>query len=46
MAEHVLEVCPAARASWYDDVGHMPFVEAQDRFDAELRELAGRPGRW
>ena len=41
MAEHVLEVCPAARASWYDDVGHMPFVEAPDRFDAELRELAG-----
>jgi len=41
MAEHVLGVCGTARASWYDDVGHMPFVEAPDRFDRELRELAG-----
>jgi pimeloyl-ACP methyl ester carboxylesterase len=41
MAEHVLRVCRTARASWYDDVGHMPFVEAPDRFDSELRELAG-----
>ena len=41
MVEHVLGVCRTARASWYDDVGHMPFVEAPDRFDRELRALAG-----
>jgi non-heme chloroperoxidase len=36
MARHVIEHCPSAAASWYEGVGHMPFVEAQDRFDAEL----------
>jgi pimeloyl-ACP methyl ester carboxylesterase len=41
MAEHVLGVCPTARASWYDGVGHLPFVEDSARFDRELRELAG-----
>jgi non-heme chloroperoxidase len=42
MAEHTLEVCERAVASWYDDVGHMPFWEAPERFDTELAELAGR----
>jgi len=42
MAEHSLEVCPSATASWYDGVGHMPFWEAAARFDRELRELAGQ----
>ena len=42
MAEHVLDVCPTARASWYDGVGHLPFVEDPARFDRELRELADR----
>jgi non-heme chloroperoxidase len=42
MAEHVLEVCKTARASWYDGIGHMPFVEDSARFDRELREFAGR----
>jgi pimeloyl-ACP methyl ester carboxylesterase len=40
MAEHALSVCPAATASWYDDVGHMPFWEASDRFNHELADLA------
>ena len=40
MAEHTLTVCPAATASWYDGVGHMPFWEASDRFDHELADLA------
>ena len=40
MAEHTLNVCPAATASWYDGVGHMPFWEASDRFDRELADLA------
>ena len=42
MAEHVLEVCETARASWYDGIGHMPFLEDSARFDRELREFAGR----
>jgi non-heme chloroperoxidase len=40
MAEHTLTVCPAATASWYDGVGHLPFWEAPDRFDRELAGLA------
>lgn len=40
MAEHALNVCPTATASWYDGVGHMPFWEASDRFDRELAGLA------
>ena len=40
MAEHTLTVCPAATASWYDGVGHMPFWEAPDRFARELAGLA------
>jgi non-heme chloroperoxidase len=41
MAEHLMEVCGTARASWYEDVGHLPFLEDSDRFDRELAELAG-----
>lgn len=41
MAEHTLGVCERAVASWYDDVGHMPFWEAPERFDAELGNLVG-----
>jgi non-heme chloroperoxidase len=37
MAEHVLEVCATARASWYEDIGHLPFLEDAARFDRELR---------
>jgi non-heme chloroperoxidase len=40
MAEHTLAVCPSATASWYEAVGHMPFWEAPERFNRELRELA------
>jgi non-heme chloroperoxidase len=42
MAEHVLEVCDTAEASWYDGVGHMPFLEDPVRFDRELDEFAAR----
>ena len=41
MAEHVLDVCDNADASWYDEIGHLPFVEDSARFDRELREFAG-----
>lgn len=40
MADYTLGVCGHAVPSWYDDVGHMPFWEAPERFDAELAELA------
>jgi non-heme chloroperoxidase len=42
MSEHVLDVCETARASWYDGIGHLPFVEDPARFDRELRQLAAR----
>jgi non-heme chloroperoxidase len=40
MAEHILEACPSAQASWYDRAGHVPFVEDPSRFNQELAELA------
>jgi pimeloyl-ACP methyl ester carboxylesterase len=40
MAEHALAVCPTATASWYEGVGHMPFVENAGRFNRELAEFA------
>jgi non-heme chloroperoxidase len=39
MAEHILQACPTAQASWYDGVGHVPFVEQPSRFNKELAEL-------
>jgi pimeloyl-ACP methyl ester carboxylesterase len=40
MAEHVLATCPTAEPSWYDGVGHTPFLEDPDRFNRELATLA------
>ncbi len=45
MAEHVLATCPAAEASWYDGVGHVPHLEEPERFNRELGELARRAVR-
>ncbi|HYI58321.1 MAG TPA: alpha/beta hydrolase [Microlunatus sp.] len=42
MADHILRVCPAAQASWYDMVGHAPFLEDPARFNRELAALARR----
>jgi non-heme chloroperoxidase len=42
MAEHVLATCPAAEPSWYDGVGHTPFLEAPERFNRELADLTRR----
>ncbi len=42
MAEHVLDVCPTAEASWYEGVGHLPFLEDPVRFNRELAGFAGR----
>ena len=42
MAEHILATCPAAEASWYDGVGHLPHIEDPERFNRELAELTRR----
>jgi non-heme chloroperoxidase len=42
MAEHVLGHCNTATASWYDSVGHMPFIEATERFNLELAAFVDR----
>ena len=36
MALHTLEHCKTAVASWYEGVGHMPFIEDAERFNREL----------
>jgi non-heme chloroperoxidase len=40
MAEHVREVCASAEVSWYDDAGHLPFLENPARFNRELADFA------
>ena len=40
MSEYVLANCRAARVSWFDDVGHGPFLEEPDRFNDELIRFA------
>jgi len=42
MAEHVLDHCRTSVASWYDGVGHMPFIENTERFNLELAAFADR----
>jgi pimeloyl-ACP methyl ester carboxylesterase len=42
MADHVLATCPTAEASWYDGVGHTPFLEQPERFNRELADLTRR----
>jgi pimeloyl-ACP methyl ester carboxylesterase len=42
MAEHVLATCPTAEASWYEGVGHTPFLEEPERFNRELAALTRR----
>jgi non-heme chloroperoxidase len=40
MSDHILQTCPSATASWYDGVGHAPFIEHPERFNRELAQLA------
>jgi non-heme chloroperoxidase len=42
MAEYILQQCKTAEASWYDDVGHAPFLEQPLRFNSELKQFAAR----
>jgi non-heme chloroperoxidase len=40
MAEHHGRLIPHAKTSWYQGVGHSPFLEVPDRFNADLRSFA------
>lgn len=42
MAEHILATCPTAKASWYAETGHAPFLEDTARFNRELAEFAAQ----
>jgi non-heme chloroperoxidase len=42
MAEHILAACPTAQPSWYEGVGHTPFLEEPERFNRELADLTRR----
>ena len=42
MAKHTLEHCKTAVASWYEGVGHMPFIEDAERFNRELAAFVDR----
>jgi non-heme chloroperoxidase len=42
MAEHVLDTCPTAEASWYDGIGHLPHLEEPERLNRELAALTRR----
>jgi non-heme chloroperoxidase len=41
MSDYIATHCRTARQSWYDDVGHIPFLEDAKRFNSELAEFAG-----
>jgi len=41
MSEHILEHCKVAQVSWFNGVGHAPFLEEPDRFNQELIAFAG-----
>ncbi|TVR11359.1 MAG: alpha/beta hydrolase [Salinarimonadaceae bacterium] len=40
MTQESAAIAADARLSWYPGVGHMPFLEEAERFDAELAEFA------
>ena len=39
MSELIPDHCRDGRASWYDAVGHAPFIENSERFNRELAEF-------
>jgi pimeloyl-ACP methyl ester carboxylesterase len=40
MADYILNHCKTAEASWYEGVGHAPFLEEPLRFNTELKRFA------
>lgn len=45
MSERILALVPAARSTWLDDVGHLPWLEAPQAFESELLSFASRCSR-
>jgi non-heme chloroperoxidase len=45
MAEYILNHCKTAEVSWYDGVGHTPFLEDPLRFNTELKHFVARARR-
>ena len=39
MADYTLKHCKTAKVSWYDSVGHAPFLEEPLRFNTELKRF-------
>ena len=39
MAEHIMDTCSTATASWYSNSAHMPFWENPERYNTELAEF-------
>jgi pimeloyl-ACP methyl ester carboxylesterase len=44
MADFILKQCKAAEVSWYEGVGHSPFLEEPLRFNTELKRFAASVG--
>jgi non-heme chloroperoxidase len=42
MGQHILDVCQTAEASWYEAIGHAPFLEDPERFNRELADFTRR----
>jgi non-heme chloroperoxidase len=40
MAEHHARLIPHAKTSWYQGIGHSPFLEVPDQFNADLQAFA------
>ena len=40
MADYIIKYCKTAEVSWYDDVGHAPFLEEPLRFNTELKQFS------
>ena len=40
MAEHHARLIPHAKTAWYQGIGHSPFLEVSDHFNADLRAFA------
>jgi non-heme chloroperoxidase len=42
MCDYILQQCKTAEPSWYDGIGHVPFLEEPQRFNRELARFAAR----
>jgi hypothetical protein len=42
MGDYILQQCKTAEPSWYDGIGHAPFLEEPQRFNRELARFAAR----